>query len=267
LTDLVEWLEKSVSKQLLCFKSAFLDLEELSSLLSSMAMAQEEDIENLNKRKLSWFQDKMIVWGEQNLRVFPWRQTQDPYSILVAEFLLQQTDAPRVLPVYQLLLKRCPTLRALADAPAQEIADILKPLGLHYRTGRLHQIARAIVEDPVCEGKIPNDEVQLISFKGIGRYIARSICAHAFGQSTAVLDTNVSRILQRFFGLTSHRKRPRDDQHLWETVQKIAPDTNMSLWNLTLIDFGAVVCTHRNPNCSDCPLQVQCLYFHMKQES
>src|SRR5947209_15747080 len=214
-------------------------------------MIQEEDIENLNKTKLRWFQEKIIVWGEQNLRVFPWRQTQDPYAILVAEFLLQQTDAPRVLTVYQQLLKRCPTLRTLADAPVQEIANILKPLGLHYRADRLHQIAHAIIEDPVCEGKIPNDEAKLIRFKGIGRYIARSICANAFSQSTAVLDTNVSRILQRFFGLTSRRKRARDDRYLWEIAQKIAPCTNMGLWNLTLIDFGAVVCTHKKPSCSD----------------
>jgi len=227
-------------------------------------MIQEEDIENLNKTKLSWFQEKIVVWGGQNLRVFPWRQTQDPYAILVAEFLLQQTDAPRVLTVYQQLLKQFPTLRTLSDAPVQEIASILKPLGLHYRADRLHQIARAIVEDPVCEGEIPNDEAKLIRFKGIGRYIARSICANAFSQSTAVLDTNISRVLQRFFGLTPRRKRARDDRYLWETAQKIAPCTNMGLWNLTLIDFGAVVCTHRKPSCSDCPLQEQCQYFHMK---
>src|SRR5947199_9163007 len=120
-----------------------------------MAMIQEVDVEILNKTKLSWFQEKIIVWGEHNLRVFPWRQAQDPYAILVAEFLLQQTDAPRVLPIYQQLLKQCPTLRTLADAPVEEIANTLKPLGLHYRADRLHQIARAIVEDPVCEGEIP----------------------------------------------------------------------------------------------------------------
>src|SRR5690349_6885079 len=125
-----------------------------------MTMIQEADRENLNKIKLSWFQEKIAAWGEQNLRVFPWRQTQDPYAILAAEFLLQQTDAPRVLPIYQQLLKQYPTLRALADAPVQEIANILKPLGLHYRADRLHQIARAIVEDPVCKGDIPNDEAK-----------------------------------------------------------------------------------------------------------
>lgn len=230
-------------------------------------MLQEEDAENLNKTKLSWFQQKMISWGEQNLRVFPWRQTQDPYAILVAEFLLQQTDAPRVLPVYEQLIKRCPTLITLAETPVQEIADILKPLGLYYRADRLHQIACSIATDPACKGKIPNNESKLISFKGVGKYIARSICANAFSQSTAVLDTNVSRILQRFFGLVPRRKRARDDRYLWETAQKIAPHTNMGLWNLTLVDFGAVVCTHKNPLCSHCPLQEQCQYLHIKQET
>lgn len=232
-----------------------------------MAMIQEVDVEILNKTKLSWFQEKIIVWGEHNLRVFPWRQTQDPYTILVAEFLLQQTDAPRVLTVYQKLLSRYPTLRTLAEAPVEEIANILKPLGLHYRADRLHQTAHSIVEDPICKGEIPNDEAKLISFKGIGRYIARSICANAFNQPTAVLDTNISRILQRFFGLTPRRKRARDDRYIWEAAQNIAPCTNTGLWNLTLIDFGAVVCTHKKPRCNGCPLQEKCQFFQMMQKS
>ncbi len=230
-------------------------------------MKQENTAESLNQIKLKWFQRQLIVWGEEYLRVFPWRQTQDAYAILIAEFLLQQTDAPRVVPIYQELLEKYPTLNALADASVTEIADILKPLGLHYRALRLSRVARAISEDPDCRGEIPQDEFKLVKLPGIGRYIARSICANAFNQPVAVLDTNVSRILQRFFGLTPRLKRARDDSFFWNTAQRVAPDTNIGLWNLTLIDFGAIICTFRNPRCLECPLLQQCNYGRMISSS
>ncbi len=223
-------------------------------------MKQEEIEDSLNETKQRWFQHRLTIWGKENLRIFPWRQTKDPYAILLAEFLLQQTDAPRVVPIYEQLTAKYPTLISLAQASVPEIADILKPLGLHYRALRLHQIAHLISEDPVFRGDIPNDEAKLIKLPGIGRYIARSICANAFNQPTAVVDTNVSRILQRFFGLVPRLKRARDDSFFWDRAQQIAPDTNISLWNLTLIDFGAIVCTFKNPRCTNCTLLQQCNY-------
>lgn len=231
---------------------------------SKPANESQRKIENSpNERQIGWFQNRLIAWGKEHLRDFPWRQTTNPYEIFVAEFLLQQTDAPRVIPVYQELLKKYPTLRDLANASVQEIAKILKPLGFHYRASRLQRAARILIEDIAFEGNIPNDEIKLLQLPGVGKYIAKSVCANAFGQPLAVLDTNISRIFQRFFGLQPRVTRVRDDPYFWEVTQRVAPNTNVGFWNLTLIDFGAAICTVKKPHCSECPLREQCKYFQI----
>jgi A/G-specific adenine glycosylase len=109
-------------------------------------------------------------------------------------------------------------------------------------------------------GKIPACEKQLLELPGIGIYTARSICANAFDQPLAILDTNVARILERFFNLQGERVKSRC-KILWGAAERIAPSQKVSIWNLTLLDFGAMVCTARNPACHRCPLQKQCSYF------
>ncbi len=106
----------------------------------------EETIEHLEQKKLSWFRCQLSDWAEHNLRDFPWRRTSDPYAIFVAEFLLQKTDAAKVVPVYEAFLSQYPTLNALALAPVEEVALLLQPLGLYFRAERLCQSARLVVE-------------------------------------------------------------------------------------------------------------------------
>ena len=113
-------------------------------------------------------------------------------------------------------------------------------------------------------GEVPNTEKELLRLPGVGLYVARSVLANAFGQPMAVLDTNVSRILVRFFGLGGQGIKSRDKE-LWALAQEIAPESNVSRWNLTLLDFdqrivffGAKVCTALKPKCSECPLQFRC---------
>jgi len=234
----------------------------LSTKFHDMNQKSTEDY--LNETKLAWFQNEVLDWAKENLRIFPWRSTKDPYQIFVAEFLLQQTDAARVVPIYKEFLSKYPNISEIAEASLSEIAEILKPLGFHYRASRLLLAIRLITKDTTYGGKIPNDESRLLQLPGVGRYIARSVCANAFDQSVAVLDTNVTRILQRFFGLKPQRARARDDRSFWDYAQKVAPSTNVGLWNLALIDFGAIVCTFRKPRCSECPLQQQCNYYRQE---
>ncbi|MGK7876366.1 MAG: A/G-specific adenine glycosylase [Xenococcaceae cyanobacterium] len=214
-----------------------------------------------NKYNLKWFRRRIKAWAKNNLRDFPWRRTKDPYAILVAEILLQKTNAPKVVPFYQKFIKKYPTLSALAGASVSEIAELLKPLGLHYRAFRLHQSMRLLLEEPAYGGKIPSSEEKLRSLPGVGKYTARSICANAFDQPVAVLDTNVARILERFFGLRGERRVKSRDRRLWEAAQQAAPKTNVRVWNLALIDFGAAICTARKPRCQSCPLRHRCDYF------
>src|SRR5215217_6604849 len=112
--------------------------------------------EYLSEQDVAWFRRKIRIWGKQFLRDFPWRHTTDPYTIFVAEFLLQQTDAPRVVPVYYRFLEQYPTIYDLAAAPMTEIAEVLRPLGFHFRAVHLLASARGIVER--FEGHIPHTE-------------------------------------------------------------------------------------------------------------
>ncbi|HEY9607407.1 MAG TPA: hypothetical protein V6C85_37830 [Allocoleopsis sp.] len=215
-------------------------------------------VEHLEQSKIEWFRRQLRAWADRNLRDFPWRRTSDPYAIFVAEFLLQKTGAATASPIYQTFMSRYPTLEALAAAPVEDVACLLQPLGLSFRSDRLRQSAQIVLEQD--NGKIPSTEAQLLTLPGVGKYTARSICANAFGQPLAVLDTNVARILERFFGLQGNRVKSRC-KLLWHWAEQVAPETEVGRWNLTLLDFGAIVCAAKHPRCTDCPLQQQCHYF------
>ena len=206
-------------------------------------------------RGIRRFQRAILDWHRENRREFPWRRTREPYEVLVAEMLLQQTDAAKVLGVYERFLEQFPSLRELAAASPDELSCPLGAIGLFYRAGRLSRIARRILDEH--GGIVPASEEALVRLPGIGRYIARSICAAAFGQKKGVLDTNVIRILDRCFGVTPKRRRAREDRDLWDLVDRLVPPSTMAEpaeWNWALLDFAAVRCTYHNPQCSSCDL-------------
>lgn len=213
-----------------------------------------------SKEKIEWFTHRLLTWAKQNLRDYPWRRTTAPYFILVAEFLLQRTDADTVAPIYKAFITQYPTLEKLAIAPVENIAKILQPLGLFFRAERLSETAKIIIEK--YKGEIPQSETELLKLPGIGKYTARAILSQAFGQPAAVMDTNVARILERFFGIKGGRVKSRC-QILWSLADKVAPDTDVGYWNLTLLDFGAKICTARNPKCPDCPISNRCRWFNL----
>jgi A/G-specific adenine glycosylase len=234
-------------------------LMKMPSIMTGRISTSVEDIlKQIKTKKIDWFGDRLQSWAAQNLRDFPWRRTQDPYAIFVAEFLLQKTAAPTAASIYDTFLARYPTLKDLAAASTAEVAEIMQPLGLHFRAERLCQSVQIIVEQ--YQGKIPDTEAQLLTLPGVGIYTARQICAIAFAQPLAILDTNVARILERFFGLQGDRVKSRCPL-LWKAAELVAPTIAVGKWNLTLLDFGAAVCTAKKPRCDRCPLQEQCSYY------
>src|SRR5687768_2072108 len=156
-----------------------------------------------------WFRRRLLEWYRRNGRELPWRNTGDPYHILVSEVMLQQTQVDRVLPKYAQWLEKYPTLEALADAPEDDVTHMWRPLGYNIRPRQLHAIAKESVAR--YGGELPSDEDTLRSFKGIGAYTAGAVLSFAFGQRAAILDTNVARVLFRVFvgrgNLKSHAAR------------------------------------------------------------
>ena len=194
-----------------------------------------------------------------NGRDLPWRKTDDPYHILVSEVMLQQTQVDRVLPKYEEWLTRYPSLNALAAADEDDVSATWRPLGYNIRPRRLHAIARESVER--YGGQLPSDEATLLSFKGIGAYTAGAIRSFAFRERAAILDTNVARVLFRVFIARGDAKSHAMHKHLWQMSEALVPRKHVFDFNQALMDFGATVCSARNPRCAECPMRRHCASF------
>ncbi len=170
--------------------------------------------------------------------------------------MLQQTQVDRVLPKYAEWLRKYPTLHALAAAPEREVSETWYPLGYNIRPRRLQTIAREAVER--YGGRLPSDHETLLSFKGIGHYTAGAIRSFAFRQRAAILDTNVARVLFRVFVGSGDPKSQAMKRRLWTLSDALVPRREVFDFNQALMDFGAMVCTARNPKCLVCPMSRDC---------
>jgi A/G-specific adenine glycosylase len=200
----------------------------------------------------------MLAWYRRHGRDLPWRQTRDPYRILVSEIMLQQTQVDRVLSKYHEWLDRYPTFAALAAAPEADAVTTWYPLGYNIRPRRLHAIARETMASH--HGSLPEDEATLRSFKGIGAYTAGAVMSFAFGKRAAILDTNVARVLFRVFVGRGDAASHAMKKHLWEISRTVLPHRHVFDFNQALMDFGATVCSARNPACPICPLSSKCQF-------
>jgi A/G-specific adenine glycosylase len=211
------------------------------------------------------FRQRLLTWYGDHGRDLPWRQTDDPYHILVSEVMLQQTQVDRVLPKYREWLEKFPSLSALASAPEAQAISTWYPLGYNVRPRRLHAIARESVAR--FDGRLPADEATLRSFKGIGAYTAGAIRSFAFGERAAILDTNVARVLFRVFVGRGNPKAHATKRHLWTLSETLVPRRRVFDFNQALMDFGAMVCVARKPKCLVCPMQAGCAAYPFNPEN
>jgi A/G-specific adenine glycosylase len=199
-------------------------------------------------------QSALLDWYRASARPLPWRQTRDPYAVLVSELMLQQTQVSRVLPKFLEFLERFPTFDALAAASRAEVIRRWAPLGYNLRAVRLHDVARQVVERG---GSLPDEVSTLIGLRGLGRYTAAAVACFAFGRAVPVLDTNVRRVLGRvFLGEPDPRGVPQ--ARLWQLAEQVLPPDDAYDWNQALMDLGAIICTARRPACPVCPLREHC---------
>src|SRR5687768_16487166 len=205
------------------------------------------------------FRRRLLDWYDRNGRTLPWRETSDPYHILVSEIMLQQTQVDRVLPKYHEWLEKFPSLAALAEPPERDVTETWRPLGYNIRPRRLQSIARESVAR--YGGELPSDEETLLSFKGIGAYTAGAIRSFAFGQRAAILDTNVARVLFRIFVGRGDAKAHAMRRQLWAISEIMVPRKRFFDFNQALMDFGATICVARKPKCAACPMTKLCTSF------
>ena len=204
----------------------------------------------------------LLRWYEAQGRRLPWRQTRDPYAILVSEMMLQQTQVDRVMPKHAAFLAAFPTLTALAAASRGEVIRQWAGLGYNRRAVHLHRIAQQVVADH--DGKLPTDPVILRTLPGIGRYTAAAVACFAAEMPVAVLDTNVRRVLGRVFldaWLDDDEPAETSPERTgWLLAEAALPQQAAYAWNQALMDLGATVCTAARPACRVCPLAPVCTY-------
>ena len=178
----------------------------------------------------------------------PWRDTRDPYRILVSEIMLQQTQVARVTGKYAEFLKKFPTIRKLAAAPLGEVLKVWSGLGYNRRAKFLQLCAKEVIAKH--DGKIPCTFAELVKLPGIGISTAGALLAFSFGQETPMIDTNIRRILVRVF----FKKKIPTDKALYAFASSIIPKGKGREWNYAMLDLGANLCTARNHS-NECPLQ------------
>ena len=201
-------------------------------------------------------QHEVLAWYRREKRSFSWRAMRDPYRILVSEVMLQQTQTSRVVPAYRAFLRRFPTLRRLALAPAGDVLKAWGSLGYNRRALGLHRAAQAIVDQH--GGRVPDDPAVLRSLPGIGPYTASAVACFAYDSQVPVVDTNVRRVVSRAsLGVDAPRADARDVE---AAAAAWLPDGRAYEWNQALMDIGATLCRGAEPRCSACPLRTVCVY-------
>ncbi|HVZ58601.1 MAG TPA: Fe-S cluster assembly protein HesB [Patescibacteria group bacterium] len=188
----------------------------------------------ITQRRVKAFQKKILQWYEINQRDLPWRQTRDPYNILISEVMSQQTQLSRVIPKYEAWLKRFPTLESLASAKTTEVLRLWSGLGYNRRALNLKKAALMILFE--YKGRFPSRVIELEQLPGIGVYTASAIACFAFAAQIPVIDTNIRKVIAHEFfqGILPNEKKIK------EVAEKILPKGHAYTWNQALMDYSAV---------------------------
>ncbi len=198
----------------------------------------------------------LLAWFERHGRAgLPWRTVRDPYRTVVSEFMLQQTQVDRVVPIFVRFVERWPNFADLAEAAQADVVRAWQGLGYNSRAVRLHRLARA-----VCDrfgGELPRDEATLRELPGVGPYTARAIAAFAFDADVVAIDTNVRRIVHRT-QLGLEWPPLASETELDAIATALVPSGSGYAFNSALMDLGSSLCTARAPKCLLCPLQRSC---------
>lgn len=210
---------------------------------------------------MSDLHEPVLDWFDEHARELPWRGPEaTPWSVMVSEFMLQQTPVSRVIPVHAQWLERWPTPTALAEDEAGEAVRAWGRLGYPRRALRLHAAATAIRD--LHDGQVPTTYDDLLALPGVGDYTAAAIASFAHGQRHVVLDTNVRRVLARAvsgveFPAPSVRRAERD------LAASLLPDDvpTAATWAVATMELGALVCTATDPACPRCPISDQCAWL------
>jgi A/G-specific adenine glycosylase len=212
------------------------------------------------------FGARVLAWYERHGRKdLPWQRDPTPYRVWVSEIMLQQTQVVSVIPYYTRFMVRFPVVRALADAPLDEVLHLWAGLGYYARARNLHRSATIVCRD--YQGEIPTDIELLRRLPGIGRSTAGAILALTLGRRYPILDGNVKRVLARFHAIEGWPGTPQVEASLWQLAEVYTPYHGVAQYTQGIMDIGATVCTRTRPACGLCPLREGCAAHALGQET
>ena len=216
-------------------------------------------INKISKKKIEFFQENILVWYKTNGRNYPWRKKGlTHYKYIIAEVLLQRTKADTIAKFYPEFIKDFRNWKALADTDIKKLEDYLIPVGLYrQRSKRLMNLANEMVKR---HGRLPKERVDLESIPFMGQYIANAVELIIFNQPSPLIDVNMARVLERFFG-ARQMADIRYDPYLQDLSYKIVNHDRAKEINWANLDFAALVCKVRNPDHNACPLRKHCGYL------
>lgn len=205
--------------------------------------------------------ESIIVWFEEHKREFTWRIDKNPYYIMLSEIMSQQTQMSRVVPYFERFIKHFPTIQDLANANEADVLKLWEGLGYYSRARNLHKAARMICDS--YNGVIPNRFDDLIKLPGFGMYTSAAVASFAYGEHVSAIDGNVCRVYTRLFADDRDISKDTTKKSIKEAIESFMPKDQSAVLNESFIEYGALVCTPKNPLCETCPLQHQCAAFDL----
>jgi len=211
------------------------------------------------QKQLPAFHRMLLKWFTTHQRDLPWRNGYDPYQVWISEIMGQQTQMDRVATYFTRWMKHFPTVEAVAKAPEQDVLKVWEGLGYYSRARNIQKAARLIQE--TCNGHIPQSRNALLALPGIGPYTSSAILSIAFAQPYHLIDANVERVVARLADIDTPLKQPATRKVLVELVDFIFYPQDPRSWNQALMEFGALQCRPKTPDCDTCFLNRFCLSY------
>jgi A/G-specific adenine glycosylase len=209
------------------------------------------------------FSNSLLSWYLQNKRDLPWRNTVNPYPIWLSEIMLQQTKVAQGLPYFLTFIKSFPTVLHLAKANEEQVLKLWQGLGYYSRARNMHKTAQIIAFE--LGGEFPNNYNDLIKLKGIGEYTAAAIASFAFNEVVPVVDGNVFRVLSRYLDVETDIASAAAKKEFSALAKELMPLDNPALFNQAIMEFGAMQCVPKNPNCNNCIFNTSCAALQKKK--
>jgi A/G-specific adenine glycosylase len=209
------------------------------------------------------FYTTITHWYLNNKRDLPWRNTTNPYLIWLSEIMLQQTRVAQGLPYFNRFVEAFPTVFDLAQADEEQVLKLWQGLGYYSRARNLHKTAQIVAFEH--NGIFPNNYTDLLKLKGIGVYTAAAIASFSYNESVPVVDGNVFRVLARYLGIETDISSSSAKKEFTAAAHNLMGTSDAALFNQSIMEFGALQCVPKNPNCEQCPLNSSCFALQHKR--